>query len=160
VGVCYNLVVAQDASGEHPEWSIAADGSFSAPLELAYPYSRTLGSTLSRFFTSLRERRIEGTVGSDQRVYAPPAEFDPVTGDPCTEWVEVEPTGVVTTWCWDPTRATAWALVRLDGADVPMLHRVAADGPDRIATGMRVRARWSAETIGSITDIECFEPED
>jgi hypothetical protein len=157
-GVCYNGFVSEEASGEQPEWSIEPDGSFSAPLELAYPYDRTLGSTLGRFFTSLRDRRIEATVGSDRRVYAPPAEFDPVTGEPCTEWAEVEATGTVSTWCWDPARSTAWALVLLDGADVPMLHRVATDGPEHIATGMRVSARWAAETIGSINDIECFEP--
>jgi uncharacterized OB-fold protein len=161
-GVCYNGVVSEvvpdEGSGEHSGWSIAPDGSFSAPLELAYPYDRTLGPTLGRFYTSLRDRRIEATVGSDGRVYAPPAEFDPVTGEPCAEWVEVGSTGVVTTWCWDPARATAWALVRLDGADVPMLHRVSAAGPESMTTGMRVQARWASETTGTIDDIECFEP--
>lgn len=151
--------MSHTAPDDGHDWSIAADGSFSAPLELAYPYDRTLGSALGRFFTSLRDRRIEGTVGSDGRVYAPPAEFDPVTGEPCTEWVEVGAAGTVGTWCWDPSRSMAWALVRLDGADVPMLHRVAVDGPGEMTTGMRVRARWSAETVGAITDIEYFEPE-
>ena len=27
-------------------------------------------------------------------------------------------------------------------------------------TGMRVRARWAGETVGAITDIACFEPEE
>lgn len=150
--------MSEETLDEHADWSIAPDGSFSAPLQLAYPYDRTLGSTLSRFFTSLRDRRIEATIGSDGRVYAPPAEFDPVTGDPCTEWVEVDSSATVSTWCWDPARSTAWALVRLDGADVPMLHRVAVDAPEAMTTGMRVRARWADETVGAITDIECFEP--
>ena len=39
------------------------------------------------------------------------------------------------------------------------VHRVAVDGPDEMTTGMRVRARWAAEPVGAITDIECFEPE-
>jgi hypothetical protein len=26
-------------------------------------------------------------------------------------------------------------------------------------TGLRVRPRWRAQTIGEIRDIECFEPE-
>lgn len=150
--------MSHDAS-DGADYEIAHDGSFSAPLELSYPYSRTVGATLSRFLTSLRDRRIEATIGSDGRVYAPPAEFDPVTGDPCTEWVEVAATGVVSTWCWDPGAATAWALVQLDGADVPMLHRVAVDDADQMATGMRVRVRWAGATVGSITDIECFVPD-
>ena len=54
----------------------------------------------------------------------------------------------------------AWALVRLDGADTAMLHAVDAGNPSRMRTGMRVRVRWRAETVGEIQDIECFEPED
>ena len=132
---------------------------FTAPLQLAYPYDRTVGPTLSRFFTGLRERRIEGTVGSDRRRYVPPAEFDPVTGAPCTEWVAAESTGSVSTWTWDPTSGCGWALVVLDGSDVPMLHRVLVDSADDISTGMRVVARWSTERTGAIADIEGFVPE-
>ena len=54
--------------------------------------------------------------------------------------------------------AFAWALVLLDGADVPMLHAVDVDGPADLATGDRVRVRWAEERSGSITDIACFEP--
>lgn len=146
-------------SGDSTNYQIAADGSFSAPLEVAYPYSRTLGPTLSRFFTALRDRRIEGNVGSDGRVYSPPAEFDPITGAPLTEWVELADTGTITSWCWDPEQSCAWALVTIDGADVPMMHRVSVDGPDQLSTGMKVRAKWADETVGGVTDIECFVPE-
>jgi uncharacterized OB-fold protein len=138
------------------EYAVAADGSFTAPLELTYPYSRTVGPVLSRFFTALSERRIEGTVGSDGRVFVPPAEFDPVTGDPCSQWVTVADIGTVVSWAWDPTGGFAWGLVTLDGADVPMLHRVSC-GDERPTIGDRVRARWSAEPSGSILDIEAFE---
>lgn len=145
-------------SGE-TNYQIAADGSFSAPLEVTYPYSRTLGPVLSRFFTALRDRRIEGNTGSDGRVFAPPAEFDPVTGQPMSDRVEIADTGTVTTWCWDPSRSCGWALIRLDGADVAMMHRIGVDGPDQVSTGMRVRARWADDTEGVIGDIECFVPE-
>jgi uncharacterized OB-fold protein len=132
---------------------------FTAPLQLAYPYDRTVGPTLSRFFTGLRDRRIEGTVGSDGRRYVPPAEFDPVTGVPCTDWVAAESTGTVQSWTWDPAAGNGWALIVLDGSDVPMLHRVLVDGPDDISTGMRVAARWSTERTGGIADIAGFVPE-
>jgi uncharacterized protein len=132
---------------------------FTAPLQLAYPYDRTVGPTLSRFFTGLRERRIEGTIGSDGRRYVPPAEFDPVTGEPCTEWVAAGSSGTVLTWTWDPAAGTGWGLVVLDGSDVPMLHRLLVDTPDEISTGMRVTARWAAERSGAIADIEGFAPE-
>lgn len=142
------------------------DGCFTAPLTLTYPYNRTVGTTLSRFFTALRDGKLEGTRGSDGRVYVPPAEFDPVTGEPCSEWVSVADQGTVVTWSWQPSplegnpldRPFAWALVRLDGADVPMLHVVDAGTPEAMSTGMRVAARWAAEPVGSMTDIVCFDP--
>jgi uncharacterized protein len=146
-------------TGEEATYEIADDGSFSAPMEVSYPYSRTLGATMSRFFTSLRDRRIEGNVGSDGRVYSPPAEFDPVTGIAMTEWVDVADSGTITSWCWDPDQACGWALVQLDGADVPMMHRVRVESAEQLSTGMRVVVRWAPETVGAIGDIECFEPE-
>jgi len=55
-------------------------------------------------------------------------------------------------------RPFAFALVKLDGTAVPMLHVVDAGEESAMRTGMRVKARWAAERRGSITDIACFEP--
>lgn len=148
-----------------PSSSPGAGDTFVAPLELAYPYNRTVGLALSRFFTALGEGRLEGTRGSDGRVYFPPAEFDPLTGEQLTEWVTLPETGTVTTWAWQATpaddqpldRPFAWALVTLDGADVPVLHAVDAGSIDRISTGARVKVRWAAERTGGIRDIACFD---
>lgn len=94
----------------------------------------------------------------------PPPEYDPVTGEPLTELVEVASTGTVTSWCWQPEplagqplqRPFAWAFVLLDGADTPVLHAVDAGG---VHTGMRVRVRWATEAGNGIRDIECFVPD-
>lgn len=152
-------------SGGTTSYERTDDGCFTAPLLLSYPYSRTVGTTLARFFTSLREGRVEGTRGSDGRVFVPPVEFDPVTGAPCTEWVEVGTQGTVTAWAWqgapEPDQPLshpfAWALVKLDGADVEMFHAVDAGSPDAMGVGTRVAIRWAAERAGGITDIACFE---
>lgn len=138
----------------------------SAPLEPSFPYTRSLGPTLSRFMTGLKDRRIVGVRASDGRVVVPPPEYDAVTADALTDFVEVEPFGVVTTWSWmgEPlegqplTTPFAWAFVKLDGADTTILHAVDVSSPDEIRTGMRVQVRWAEETSGSIRDIECFEP--
>jgi uncharacterized OB-fold protein len=137
-----------------------------APLEVAFDYTRSLGGTLSAFMTALRQRRLVGTRGSDGRVHVPPAEYDPVTFDALTETVEVGQEGAVLTWSWVPTshegqpleHPFAWALIRLDGADTPMLHAVDAGSADRMRTGMRVRVRWVDEPAGHIKDIACFDP--
>jgi uncharacterized OB-fold protein len=142
--------------------------ALSAPLNIGFDYTRSLGPVLSRFMTALAERRILGSRGSDGRVHAPPLEYDPVTHAPLTDLVEVSPVGTVVTWTWldrpvdgQPLALPfAWALIRLDGADTAMLHAVDAGEKSLMRTGMRVRVRWTAEPVGSIRDIECFEPGD
>jgi uncharacterized OB-fold protein len=142
----------------------------SAPLTLSFDYTRSVGPTLSQFFTALRERRIVGVRGSDGRVYVPPAEFDPVTYERLTEIVPVASVGTVLSWTWQPEplegqpldRPFAWALIKLDGADIPLLHAVdvGAAGPTSISSGARVHVHWVDEPAGAITDIAYFAPGD
>lgn len=139
----------------------------SAPIELSFDYTRSLGPTLSRFMTGLAGRTITGARGADGRVYVPPLEYDPVTGAALTEFVEVADRGEVLSWTWaaEPLpgqpldRPFAWALIKLDGADTGMLHALAVDSPDAVVTGMRVRARWVDAPVGHIRDIAWFVPE-
>jgi uncharacterized OB-fold protein len=134
---------------------------------LEYPYRRSVGPVLGRFFTGLIEQRIEGIRTAEGKVIVPPLEYDPATGETLDELVTVGPGGVVTTWAWVTAprakhpldRPFAWALIRLDGADTGLLHAVDAGDPARMRTGMRVRPRWRAERVGHIQDIACFEPE-
>jgi uncharacterized protein len=145
------------------------DAPLHAPMEIVFDYTRSLGPVLGRFMTALRDRRILGARGADGRVHAPPFEYDPVTAQPPRELVEVGPAGTVLSWSWQPEPLAGqpldhpfgWALIRLDGADTAMLHAVDASGSAAaMRTGMRVRARWAAERVGSIRDIACFEPGD
>ena len=55
-------------------------------------------------------------------------------------------------------RSFAFAFIRLDGADTPLLHAVDAGSTDAMSDGMRVAPRWRAERQGHITDIACFVP--
>src|SRR5215470_14760385 len=113
-----------------------------APLEISFDYTRSLGPTLGEFVTALAGRRILGARASDGRVHAPPFEFDPVTGAPPAELVEVGQAGTVVSWTWtnEPldgqplNRPFGWALIRLDGADTAMLHAVDAGSADRMRT--------------------------
>ena len=138
-----------------------------APYVLEYTYQRSTGPVIGRFLTALRDARIEGVRTAGGRVLVPPLEYDPDSSEPTGEAVEVGQSGVVTTWSWvgAPRRfhplahPFAWALIRLDGADTAMLHAVDAGDAAAMRTGMRVTARWRAERIGSIKDIECFVPE-
>lgn len=148
--------------------SAAAGETLSSPHRLEYTYKRSLGDVLGRFFTSLRDRRIEGVKTADGRVLVPPSEYDPNTGAATTgEWVEVGPGGVVESWTWiAQPRAKhpldtpfAFALVKLDGADTALLHAVDAGDESAMKTGMRVQVKYADETVGQIQDIACFVPE-
>jgi len=135
---------------------------------LEYPYRRSVGPVMGRFFGALKEGRIEGVRTKSGRVLVPPHEYDPETGEAVGDFVEVGRAGVVTTWAWVAKprpkhpldRPFAWALVHLDGADTALLHVVDAGSPERMKTGMRVRARFRDERVGEIHDIACFEPEE
>ncbi|KAA1417081.1 DNA-binding protein [Nocardioides humilatus] len=137
-----------------------------APVTVAFDYTRSTGPVIGRFFSGLRDGVVVGGRTSAGDVVVPPLEFDPVTHEATTDFVEVSSVGTVTSWTWVPEpvkaqpfdRPFAFALVTLDGADVPMLHALDVASPEDVSTGMRVRVRWAPERIGAITDIECFEP--
>lgn len=139
----------------------------SAPHFMEFPYTRSTGPMVGAFLTGLRDRRVLGVRDSTGRVVVPAPEYDAATAAalPVQELVDVGPEGVVTSWSWNPKpragqpfeQPFAWALVQLDGADTGLLH--ALDAPrEAIRTGLRVRIRWAAETVGYINDIACFEP--
>ena len=137
----------------------------SQAFELGFTYTRSTGPVVGRFLTELRDRKIVGIKASDGRVIVPPMEYDPDSAEALTEFVEVGQEGEIVSWCWvsEPRDAHpldqpfAWAMVKLDGADVPMIHCVMADSESAVTTGARVKAVWAEETVGFITDIRCFE---
>src|SRR3954466_10735841 len=152
--------------------------TLSAPVTVAFDYTRSTGLVLGRFLSALRDGLVLGrflsglrdglVLGgrtSDGKVVVPPPEFDPVTHAAVDDFVEVADTGTVTSWSWVPEpvkgqpfdRPFASALVTLHGADGPLLRALDVASPPDVSTGMRVRVRWRAERKGDITDIECFE---
>jgi uncharacterized OB-fold protein len=141
--------------------------TLSAPITVAFDYTRSTGPVLGRFLTGLRDGQVLGGRTSDGKVVVPPPEYDPVTHQQIDDFVEVADTGTVTSWSWVPEpvkgqpfdRPFAFVLVRLDGADVPMLHALDVGSADEVETGQRVKIRWREERVGDITDIECFVPE-
>ena len=149
------LLDAVTASQSSPAQIDDHEPPLSAPLKLSFDYTRSVGSVLGQFFTALRERRIVGVRGSDGRVHVPPAEFDPVTYEPLTEIVPVASVGTVVSWTWQPEplegqpldRPFAWALVKLDGADTPLLHAVDA-GSSRRDQHRRAGARALGRRAG------------
>ena len=134
---------------------------------IEYTYTRSTGPIIGAFLAGLRDKQVKGVRGADGRVIVPPVEYDPVTSDDLSEIVDVADTGVVTTWAWNDKplkgqpldRPFAWALVQLDGADTGLLAAVDAGDAAAMRTGLRVKARWADERVGSIRDLVCFDLE-
>jgi uncharacterized OB-fold protein len=134
-------------------------------FELGYTYTRSTGPVVGRFLTELKKRKIVGIKASDGRVVVPPMEYDPDTAAELSEFVEVGQQGEIVSFAWvkHPREAHpmqepfAWVMVKLDGADVPMVHCLAASAESDVTTGARVQVVWADETTGFITDIRHFE---
>lgn len=139
-----------------------------ATFELGFTYTRSLGPVIGTCFAALGERRLLGMRRSDGSVLFPPLEYDPDTAEALSEWVELADTGTVVGFSWvRQPRAQhredapfAWALIQLDGADTPFLHKVRAASESAVAPGLRVKALWVDEPQGDITDIAAFVPEE
>src|SRR6478752_4265898 len=129
--------------------------TLSAPVTVAFDYTRSTGPVVGRFLTGLRDGQVIGGRTSEGTVVGPPPEFDPVTHEAITDFVEVAPVGTVVSWTWVPEpvkgqpfdRPFAFVLVRLDGADAPLLHALDVSSPDQVSTGMRVQVRWREERV-------------
>jgi len=128
---------------------------------LEYPYTRTTGPFMGPFLTALRDGRLIGN-RINGRTFCPPFEYDPETGAAsAAEFVEVGPGATVVGWTWiaEPSEKHpfahpfAFALIKIDGTDVPMVHAVDAGSIDDMATLMRVSAQYRDERHGAITDV-------
>jgi len=132
------------------------------------PYHWWAGDTASRFFVSLRdEKKIIGTkCGKCKKVFVPPRKTCPDCFTEISDWVNVADTGTVEAFTVARRQLAAlpgkapvsFALIKLDGADTSLLHYLGGADIDKFRIGMRVKAKFSSERRGRITDIEYFKP--
>jgi uncharacterized OB-fold protein len=132
---------------------------FSQRIKLPYRY--TAGSAQREALEGLAAGVLRGSRcdGCDI-VLAPARPFCPRCSSATGEAVDLADSGVLEGWT-TRTRdgaSTTFGLIRLDGADTPLLHRVDVPAA-RLAVGLRVQARWATERQGEITDVEAFEVE-
>jgi uncharacterized protein len=124
-----------------------------SPIKL--PFSYAAGEVGSRFLVALRDNQIVLGVrcATCSTVTAPVRPFCSSCSRAVTELVEVGPGGTLEAWTAQPGTGI-FGLVRLDGADTALVHRLIGDGEWR--PGIRVRAVFADERTAHITDIEGF----
>jgi uncharacterized OB-fold protein len=134
--------------------------------QIAVPYTWWVGEVGSRFLIALRdEQKILGNrCKGCKRVYVPPRKNCGRCFADIDDWVELGNEGVVIAhtvvrYAFKPQPVAppfAYALIKLDGADVGFLH-IITENLDSLKNGLRVRARFREERTGHILDIESFE---
>jgi len=137
------------------------------PGELAVSFRYTAGVGNPAFFAALRDRGVflGSHCDSCGVTYLPARVFCERCLAELVPSVECGPEGELVSWTLVRVdvddrpldRTVTYGLVRLDGADTVMLHRLLdVDGEPTI--GMRVRPVLASERDGSILDIQGFTP--
>lgn len=136
------------------------------PGELPVSFRYTPGVANTAFFEALKDRGVllGSRCSSCAVTYLPARLFCERCFAELIADVECGPEGTVESWTVghvgvddDPLDPPVrLALVKLDGADTVLMHRLANDGTPVI--GMRVRAIVREDRSGSINDLEGFAP--
>ncbi len=137
--------------------------------KLALPYTYFAGRVGSRFLTTIRDqKKIMGVrCTACETVYVPPRQVCDICLEDIREnWVEVGDTGTIENYTvirysdkhLPKEPPYILALIRLDGADTAMAHIVQGIDPEKVASGMRVKAVFAKESTNTLLDIDHFEP--
>ncbi|MFH1136237.1 MAG: Zn-ribbon domain-containing OB-fold protein [Pseudomonadota bacterium] len=132
------------------------------------PYTWWVGETGTDFFNAIKDdKTITGTFcPSCGRVFTPPRKNCGRCFTQGLERRELGSTGTLTTFTI-PRRQTelspreglfAYGVVKLEGADVGLVHLIAEFDEGSLRSGMKVEAVFREDRRGEIRDIEYFRP--
>ena len=122
------------------------------------PFRYAAGRAGTRFLIALRDDApvLASRCRHCARVAVPTRPFCPACGSDDLSDIEVGPLGTLVSWT-ETLSGHGYALVRLDGCDSALLHRL-LPAPGERRAGERVRLRFAASRSGSILDLEGYEP--
>lgn len=123
---------------------------------LEMPYTLTTGKAVSVFIEQLGRQVIAGSrCAACERTVVPAQDYCTRCGGEQSERVPVATTGVVT--AVTRTADGAVGLIRLDGADSDLMHKLDESG-GAVAIGDRVEAVWADAPVGTILNLAHFTP--
>jgi uncharacterized OB-fold protein len=131
-------------------------------------YTLTPGAATASYLAGLGEGKIIGArAPSSEDVYAASRGTDPITGDATSIEVEVQDSGVITTFCvvnipglseLAPEIPYVSAQILLDGANNTFFGLIRGVEVDEVHMGQRVKAKWADELKPDHTSILWWEP--
>jgi uncharacterized OB-fold protein len=126
------------------------------------------GEIRSRFLTEIRDnQKLVGIKCPDCNiVYVPPRAICLKCFGNLSDFVEVGQEGTLTTYSvvnrsepFYPVKPPfIYGIIQLDGADTGFVHMIGEVDPKDIKVGMRVKAVYKKERVGSVLDIKYFKP--
>lgn len=138
--------------------STAPTESPAFPGRIALPYTLTAGGAAATFIAELANQRIVGSRCACRRVLVPAQDFCGRCGEAPAELLDMPTAGTLSAFTETPEGVLA--LVRIDGADTDLTHRIVDAAYDDLEVGQRVEARWAPDATGSMTDLAGFAPGD
>ena len=131
-------------------------------------FSYDAGTIRSRFLTEIRDnQKIMGIRCPDcNRVYVPPRSVCLKCFGNLSDFVEVGQEGTLTTYSivygsqpYYPVEPPfVYGVIQLDGADTGLVHLINEVDLQKVRIGMRAKAVFKEERVGSILDIKYFKP--
>jgi uncharacterized OB-fold protein len=137
------------------------------PIRMEYQVAA--GAELSRYLRSIEDGKIFGRrCPSCKKVYVPPRGGCPTCSVPMAEEVPVKDVGTVASFCVVnvPYEGQVmklpyvYALILVDGADIPFPHLIQGIEASEVRMGLRVKAVWKPadERKPTMESIKWFEP--
>jgi hypothetical protein len=134
--------------------------------QISVPYTWWAGETATHFLNALRDEQklIGSRCAMCGTVFVPPRKNCGHCFVDIDDTVDVADEGVIEAFTIvhyaHPVQPVAppfaYVLIKLDGADVGFLHLIKKD-LDKLAIGRRVKAKFRAERMAAIMDIDSFE---
>jgi uncharacterized OB-fold protein len=112
----------------------------SMPAQISMPYTLTPGRATGIYLAELRNRRLIGSRHGADGPTLVPAQDHSGSGAPAVGFVELAARGTVEA-CTTTEHGTI-ALIRVEGADVPMVHRIVDQDLHPVQAGDAVEAVW------------------
>jgi len=143
-------------------------GMISDERPRVWRYSISAGPIRSKFLLHLRdEQKIMGTkCPTCGRVYVPARSTCLKCFENMEEWIEVGDEGILTAYTIANAKSPVagadsvfgFGIIKLDGADTGLTHRLGEVDPEKLRIGVRMKAVFNDELKGDIRDIKHFEP--
>jgi len=140
------------------------------PDHMETDYLYTLGIAGERFFQEIKKNgKIMGAKCKKCGiVYVPPRMYCERCFEKLTDWMNMGTKGTVYTYTVAHIdldgaklqKPTIYAMIKIDGADGGLIHKLDGIDPDKVKIGMKVEAVFKPKDKreGSINDIKHFKP--